>query len=84
MKNRDRQRWLRKRIEYVRVHSNADGSFGIEARWRAPYAVLSDAAGLVRDMPPGLFTRMETAEKLERVLNEMFGHLNGERSDSAS
>ena len=68
-------RWLCKRLMRVRVHSNADGSFGIEAVWRPPYGTkLSDAFPAAGDwLPPGLFTRMHVAEEVERHLNHILG-----------
>jgi len=69
------RRYIRKRLERVRVHSNADGSFGIEALWREPYGrKISEGFPAAGDwLPPGLFTRMATAEELERHLNAMLG-----------
>lgn len=70
-----RREYIRKRLERVRVHSNSDGSFGIEAVWRPPYALkVSDAfPGGGTWMPPGLFTRMHAAEELERHINAILG-----------
>ena len=65
-------RWLRRRLKRVRVHSCSDGSFGIEAQWLAPYVVIEKdepAAFGHRELPPGLFTRMATAEEIERLIN---------------
>jgi hypothetical protein len=70
-------RWIRKRLQRVRVHSCADGSFGIEAKWREPYAFKYSSAfpagqGEEPQMqPPGLFTRMATAEEIEMILNRV-------------
>ncbi len=67
-----RDEWLSKRIRRVRVHSCSDGSFGIEAQWLAPYVVIEkeepESFGR-RELPPGLFTRMATAEEIEMILN---------------
>lgn len=77
MKSRKpRNGFLRRRIERVRVHSNSDGSFGIEAKWRTPYVTRADEGQTpvwVSEIPPGLFTRMATAEELERHLNYILG-----------
>lgn len=68
--------FLRKRLERVRVHSNADGSFGIEAVWRPPYGLkISEGFPAAGDwLPPGLFTRMHTAQELEYQLNLILGY----------
>jgi len=63
-------RWIRRRLERVRVHSCADGTFTLEARWKEPYMVRMDEEMLTRSLPPGLFTRMDTAEELEKLINE--------------
>ena len=63
---------LRKRIKYVRVHSCSDGTFGIEPYWLAPYVVIEkDGTGSFgrTELPPGLFTRMATAEDLQDFIN---------------
>jgi len=70
-------KWIRRRIERVRVHSNADGSMGIEVRWKEPFAFKYSSAFPAGQgpepqwQPPGLFTRMETAEEVERILNRV-------------
>jgi len=73
-------RWIRRRLERVRVHSCSDGTFGIEARWKEPFAYKADEeASCARQLPPGMFTRMDTAEELERILNAALGvPVNGE------
>ncbi len=63
--------WLRRRIAYVRVHSCADGSMGINVAWKEPYARRSEE--FETEMPPGLFTRMVAAERIERILNKALG-----------
>jgi hypothetical protein len=64
-------RWLRRRLKRVRVHSRSDGSFGIEAQWLEPYVIIPKEPSAFgdRDLPPGLFTRMATAEEIERLIN---------------
>lgn len=72
MANKVNLKSLRQRIKRVRVHSCSDGSFGIEAHWLAPYVVIEkDGVGTFghRDLPPGLFTRMVTAEDIETLIN---------------
>lgn len=63
--------WLRKRIERVKVHSCADGSFVIMARWKEPYVrrSQSDPPDLGSELPPGMFTRMDVADQIEKELN---------------
>lgn len=77
MKRRD-TRYLRRRIERVRVHSNADGTFTISPWWKEPYVFRPNvedqpSISALRELPPGLFTRMETAEEIERHLNALLG-----------
>lgn len=69
-------RWIRRRLERVRVHSCSDGTFGIEPVWREPYVVKSKAMEefMDQELPPGLFTRMATSEEIERLLNAALGY----------
>jgi len=84
MARKPRNGYIRNRLERVRVHSNADGSFGIEAVWRPPYGTkISDGfPGAGEWLPPGLFTRMHAAQELERHLNYILGAPDSASEDS--
>lgn len=62
------KRYLQRRMSSVRVHSNADGSFGIAPHWKEEWMMGKDIDG--KDFyPPGLYTRLGAAVELERLIN---------------